>query len=228
MNKNISDYKIEDFPLFQQASDESKAKLSEKMHFSLYEEDAALYEYGDVATAVYFIFEGAVKQQNISASGKQVHLSYRRSGEYVGTSPANDPVKHVCRAVCSEKSVMGVLALDDFMDIFLTDRYLGEDLVRKLVIFKNEQILIRTGKQILTSYDLVVIDLLRRADKLETGYVLLPYRTEWAAYLGITPETLSRVITALKKKTSIETKGDDIVIHDLNGLKNQLSNDLDM
>lgn len=227
MSKPISDYHIDDFPLFQQASEASKKQLAEHISFKSYHEGDALYEFGDVADRVYFIFDGAVKQQNITPSGKLIHLSYRRVGEYVGTSSVDVPVKHVCRAVCSEDSVIGVLDLNIFADIFLNDRYLAEDWVKKLVIFRNEQILIRTGKQILPSYDLVVIDLIRRAEKLNDTYILLPYRTEWAAYLGITPETLSRVITELKKKAPIEIKGDDILIHDLDALREQLSNAFD-
>lgn len=227
MDKMISEYKVQDLPLFAEASPDSQQSISEKIKFQAFQTDEALYEYGDLADAVYFIFEGAVKQQNLTPAGKQIHLSYRRAGEYVGVSPANDPIKHVCRAICSEPSIIGILPLGDFQEIFLKDPVLAENLISKLVTFKNEQILIRTGKQILPSFDLVVIDLIRRAEKLKSNHILLPYRTEWAAYLGITPETLSRVITELKKKCPVVLEGDDILIKDVEELKDLLSETLD-
>jgi len=216
-------YPINQFDLFQKASKRSIKHLEREMHFLTCESEKILYDYGDDATHCYFIFSGAVKQQNYTTDGRYIHLSHHEKGEYFGYFAAFNSSQRVCRATCQKQSIIGCLDNQTFIDIFLDDKYLTLDLIQESIAFSNEQILMRTGKNILSSQDIVILDLLRRRQKLSSNFIDMPPRKEWAAYLGVAPETLSRVITKIKETGAIKLHDDDIEILNDITLKTKLS-----
>lgn len=221
--KPIKTYDVQTFPLFCTVESNVQDILREKIRFFSCQEEDVLYDYEEEAESCFFVFQGAVKQQNYTMDGKYIHLSYHVAGDYFGYAPAFDNAKRVCRAICSEDSVIGALDNQSFRDVFLNNKGLALDLIQKLVGFSNEQILMRSGKQVLSAHEHIILDLLRRRTKRSSDYIDLPPRKEWAAYLGLTPETLSREMTGLKSSGAIKLIGNDVEILDRSILTTKLS-----
>lgn len=213
---------ISQLPFLQNASEKSIERLEDCLLIREWAADTVMYDYNDDAVKCYIIFEGEVKQQNYTEDGKYVHVSNHRAGEYFGYYPIFENSHRLRRAVCSQHSVIGEIDGEDFIDIFLDDKALSRELITAVIAFANEQILMRSGKNILSSEELVILDLLRRQRKLSSDYINLPNRTEWAAYLGVSAETLSRSITKIKETGAIQLHGDDIELLDIEKLSTNL------
>lgn len=215
-------YTIHQLPFLKHASVKSVKRLEEYTHIREWDEGTILYDHNDDASKCYIIFEGEVKQQSYGEDGKYAHVSNHREGEYFGYYPIFENCKRLRRAICSKHSVIGEIDGETFVDIFLDDKALSRGLITDVIACANEQILMRSGKNILSSEELVILDLLRRQRKLSSNYITLPNRTEWAAYLGVSAETLSRSITKIKETGAIQLHGDDIELLDIEKLSTGL------
>ena len=67
-----------------------------------------------------------------------------------------------------------------------------------------------------------MVDLLNRRKLQNSDTVDVPTRAQWAAYLGITRETLSRALAKMRENKLIETDKKAINILDVQALKDTI------
>ncbi len=174
-------------------------KLRAAMTLVELDDDALVYAFAEEPDAVYFIFEGEVKTLNQSSDGQMVLFGLRSSGDYVGQSGVITGAPRAFEVRAKGKTVLGRLEGDVFVDLFTSEQVLAKDLLFRLAAVVQERLLISAGQNVLPSIGLVAFDILRRSGK-DKNEIDLPPRNEWAAYLGLTRETLSRTLSQLKEE----------------------------
>ena len=210
------------FPLFQNATEESRRAIEEKAEIKSLQKGEVIYEYAEQAEYVYFLMEGNVKIQNFSIKGHCIHIRDCKVGEYFGYVAEFEDVKRVTTAVAYQIGTVARLHVKDFIDIFTHDACLAHDLIKKLNRHIAEHIMARTGLQTLRSYEHIMMDILiRRAQQGDGDAVKVPTRTAWATALGISRETLSRALSKMQKNKLIRAEDNILYILDVEAMEAQ-------
>ena len=216
--RDVVDF-IRDFELFSMLPETSQKYLAEHMSLRQFNNDEPIVEFGDKSTHVHFIFEGSVKAGNTGANGQVIFFEQLEKGQYFGVAAAISDSPQPVEVRASEDCIIGMLEREAFIDAFTTESLLTQNLVSRMAFIINERLLMTTGQNILFAKNLVAFDIVRRAEQKDSARI--PARDEWAAFLGLTRETLYRAVARLKEEKLIQAdfEHDSIKILDRDGLK---------
>lgn len=180
-----------------------------------------LFAEGEVASNFFVIESGKLKVFKVSPEGKEQTIHILGSGDLLAEAAIFD--KKVYPANCSAltKSVLVQIDRNHFVD-FLTK---NPDASIKLLAGYSKKL-----RQLVSLVeDLSLNDIKRRFAKyllnncqnVENGYEckLAVSKKELAAFLGTTPEGLSRAINTLRKDNIINPEGDRVIIVDKSNLE---------
>ena len=187
----------------------------------------ALFHEGDPATRVFTLTKGSLKLYKLLADGRRQVTGFLHPGDFLGISVDDE---HAFSAEALEPSQLCWFPrarFDDFVeDQPRMERELYRMAAHELAAAQQQFVLLgrKTASERLASFLLLLADRTSAADGKKSLVVRLPMsRSDIADYLGLTKETVSRVISALKRDRIIRLESLEMIcILDRGGLE-QLS-----
>lgn len=182
-----------------------------------------LFHEGDAATRVFTLTSGMLKLYKLLPDGRRQVTGFMHPGDFLGMSVDDE---HAFSAEALEDSQLCWFPrnrFDDFVeDHGLLERELYKMAAHELAAAQQQIVLLgrKTATERLASFLLL---LARRTEQIPgrpSNKVKLPMsRSDIADYLGLTKETVSRVLSALKRERLIRLRAaDDIELIDPEGL----------
>lgn len=184
----------------------------------------ALFELGDSAQAIYGLRSGALKTQLQDAGGQVQITGFVLPGEIIGMDGMVDNT-HASHAIALEDSEVCVINLAD-IDRLSPHLPVLQQQFRRLMsmeINRSHQMVMTLGTQ--RSEQRVASFLLNISERLSTlGYssyefILRMSREEIGNYLGLTLETVSRLLSRFARENLIRIKQRDVTILDMEALR---------
>ena len=186
-----------------------------------------LFHEGDPATRVFTLTRGTLKLYKLLADGRRQVTGFLHPGDFLGISVDDE---HAFSAEALEDSQLCWFPrarFDDFVeDQPKMERELYRMAAHELAAAQQQFVLLgrKTASERLASFLLLLADRTSAAEGKKSAMVRLPMsRSDIADYLGLTKETVSRVISALKRDRIIRLESLEMIrILDRGGLE-QLS-----
>ncbi|HQS72240.1 MAG TPA: Crp/Fnr family transcriptional regulator [Sulfurovum sp.] len=213
---------LKDIPLFSDLSDKYVEELQNHIQVRNYTKDSIVFYEGDESEYLHILIEGRVRIYKTTPKGRQIHMHNFSAPDIIALYAAfeNVPFPATCEFL-TEGSV-GLLPVKKFytclhnlnfslsMITALTKRIkLLAELLHKETVYSSEA---KIANLIYT--DPTIFERLKN--------------NEIASILNITPETLSRILSKLKKEKIIEINEHVVMVFDKNRLKHIIStNQLD-
>lgn len=199
-------------PVFEGVSLDVLRALSKRAHPTMYEKGKLLFICGDEAEYYYIIQKGYVKLCKETLEGEQVVLDVLSAQDVFGHTALFDGDTYVCNAEVCESALIISLPLSELREALYSDstHTLSIGLLRTMISQnqKRERELEHRSTQSATQR--IGCFLLRQSFLRKDGLLVihLPYdKMLLAARLGMQPETFSRALSRLKKKTGIRVQG---------------------
>lgn len=170
----------------------------------------SLFNQGDPATSVFTVTEGTLKSYRIFSDGRRQVMGFHMPGDFVGAS-VDDNHAHTVEAIGDCRvCAFPIRRFDDFVeDHPPMERELYIAAARKLAEAQKQMVLLgrKTAIERIASF---FLDLSRKA-KPATVIGLPMCRSDIADYLGLTKETVSRLISELRAMRVIRLQAIDRV-----------------
>lgn len=175
----------------------------------------ALFHEGDPATRAFTLTRGTLKLYKLLADGRRQVIGFVHPGDFLGISVDDE---HAFSAEALEDSQLCWFPrtrFDDFVEEQPTmERELYRMAAHELAAAQQQFVLLgrKTASERLASFLLILSERAELSNGIGPGMVRLPMsRSDIADYLGLTKETVSRVISALKCERIIRLETLDVV-----------------
>lgn len=191
-----------------------------------------LFHEGDAATRVFTLTEGTLKLYKLLPDGRRQVTGFMHPGDFLGISVHDE---HAFTAEAMEQVQLCAFPRARFDDFVEDNGELERELYRlaahELAAAQQQMVLLgrKTAAERVASF---FLDLAERAERNSGGstrFIDLPMsRSDIADYLGLTKETVSRVLALLKRQRLIRLEAlDRIEILDRDGLEATAAGNLD-
>lgn len=174
-----------------------------------------LFHEGDPATRVFTLTRGSLKLYRLLADGRRQVTGFVQPGDFLGISVDDE---HAFTAEALETSQLCCfprVRFDDFIDSHSQmERELYRMAAHELAAAHQQFVLLgrKTAMERLASFMLGLAERAKRSQADWHGTVELPMsRSDIADYLGLTKETVSRVMSALRRDRIIRLEQLDVV-----------------
>jgi CRP/FNR family transcriptional regulator len=172
-----------------------------------------LFHEGDPATRVFTLTRGTLKLYKLLADGRRQVMGFLHPGDFLGISVDDE---HAFSAEALEDSQLCWFPrnrFDDFIDDHSAmERELYRKAAHELAVAQQQLVLLgrKTATERMASFLLHLVE--RDDGAAGPSLVRLPMsRSDIADYLGLTKETVSRVISAMKRDRVIRLQALDVV-----------------
>ncbi len=184
----------------------------------------ALYRPGDRFHALYAVKSGTMKSLITTRDGEEQVVGFHMPGELLGLDGLHHE-KHTCTAVALERTTVCELPFSQIEAICrdypglqremcsLLGREINEEQNMLLLLAK------RTAEERLASFLLSLSARYRRRGYSDTEFILSMSRHDIANYLGLAPETISRLFSRLSADGLLSVDRRHVRIHDRNQLR---------
>lgn len=175
----------------------------------------ALFHEGDPATRVFTLTRGTLKLYKLLADGRRQVTGFLHPGDFLGISVDDE---HAFSAEALEESQLCWFPrgrFDDFVEEQPTmERELYRMAAHELAAAQQQFVLLgrKTASERLASFLLLLDERAELSNGVGAAMVRLPMsRSDIADYLGLTKETVSRVMSALKRDRIIRLESLDLI-----------------
>ncbi len=183
-----------------------------------------LYRAGDPFKSIYAVRAGALKTSTVSVDGVEQITGFHLPGELVGFDAINRGT-HPCSAVALETTSVCEIPFEDLETLAARIPGLQRQLLRIMSkeIFQDQEMLHAVAKR--TAEERLAIALLSYSDRyarrgLSAKRFRLPMsRSDLSNYLGLAPETMSRLFRRFQDQGLISSSGKEVVIEDVDELR---------
>jgi CRP/FNR family transcriptional regulator len=175
-------------------------------HVGPLEAGSYLFREGDVFTAIYAVRTGCIKSFSIDASGHELVHGFHVRGELLGFD-AIYPERHQCNAQVLESTSLCVIPYQDISRLSIEFHSLQGQVLQLMSREFSRQLMAAEGTAATQRVARFLLDMrsrLQRHGAVEYEFRLPMSREDISNYLGITPETLSRLFAKLQRKGLIE------------------------
>ncbi len=211
-------FKLEEVPLFSTLETDDLELLRKQIHIKRYAEGGIVFYEGEQSEYLHILVEGSVKLYKTSPKGTQVQINRfvapRLIAEYA--SFEREPFPATCEFITD--GAIGLLHFDTFY------RYLKHpEFSLALIKSLTEKIRVLSSlvhKETILSSEAKVADLI--LNKIMIFNRLK--NNEIASILNLTPETLSRILSKLKKEQIISVEKHALEVLDKEALKAIIEN----
>ncbi|QNP46960.1 helix-turn-helix domain-containing protein [Sphingomonas sediminicola] len=191
-----------------------------------------LFHEGDPAMSVFTLTSGAIKLYKLLPDGRRQVTGFMQPGDFLGISVDDE---HAFTAEALEHSQLCSFPrsrFDNFVEENVeVERELYRLAAHELAAAQQQMVLLgrKTATERLASFFLALAERAERAIDGEIRFIRLPMsRSDIADYLGLTKETVSRVLALLKRQRLIRLDAiDRIEILDRASLEQVAAGDLD-
>lgn len=211
-------FELKDIPLFSGLSDRQLTELQTHMHVKHFSKDNIVFYEEEKSEYLYILMKGNVRLYKTTPSGKEVYLHGMTAPTVIALFPALERVAFPATCGFISEGTVGLLPLEEFHKCL-------ENLDFSLAIIKSmskrmkllENLL---HKETIFSSEAKIADLISNNAKIFQHLK----NNEIASMLNITPETLSRILTKMKKEEIITIHEHIVTILDQNALQNIIEN----
>ena len=175
----------------------------------------ALFHEGDPATRVFTLTRGTLKLYKLLTDGRRQVTGFLHPGDFLGITVDDE---HAFSAEALEDSQLCSFPrtrFDDFVDDHSAmERQLYRMAAHELAAAQQQLVLLgrKTATERLATFLLELAQRAGRSSSSAAAVIRLPMnRSDIADYLGLTKETVSRVISALKRDRVIRLRSLNIV-----------------
>lgn len=194
-------------------------------HHSVMPPGALLFVEGQTTRGLFILCSGKVKLSTTSKDGKVLILKQAEAGEVLGLSAAISGTNYEVTAETATPCQLNFIRRQDFMSLLQTESEIG---MRSALWLSREfqgayrdihdLVLARSSsgklaRLLLSCAPLAVL----HAEELHLGSVMT--HEEMAQRIGSSRETVTRLLSELKKKRLIRLEGETLVIRDKTGLE---------
>jgi len=190
-----------------------------------------LFHEGDPASLVFTLTKGSLKLYKLLPDGRRQVTGFMYPGDFLGISIDDE---HAFTAEALEQSVLCAFSRPRFDDFTEDNAEMERELYRLAaheLAAAQQQMVLLGRKTAAERFATFLLMLAERAERIGAAarFVDLPMsRSDIADYLGLTKETVSRVLAQLKKQRLIRLEAlDRIEILDREGLEAAADGDLD-
>ena len=204
---------IKEIPLFSELTEEQIKSVYAQMQVRQYSKGSIVFYEGDEGKFLYVLLEGTVKLFKTSPKGTTIHMHNFVAPEMVALFPTLEGIPFPATCEFLTEGTIGLLPLDKLYGC-LNNTDLALSLISSLL--KRMKILAELlHKETIYSSEAKIADfLLNNASIFERLK-----NNEIASILNMTPETLSRILTKLKKEEVITIKDHVVTILDEDALR---------
>lgn len=215
----LSQYFFTTRPVLQALPEADLGIFKEHLRLRRIKKGRELFREGGYPRAAYVLKRGKVKLYQQGTNGAENIIYIYTSGEMFGYRPLLCNEKHPATAVAIEETTVYVLHAKHFVRTLeksaALSRYLLENLSHEFTVLLNRigAFAQKSARERVALSLLILRERYRKEGaKGETEIGLS--RTDLAAFVGTTVETVARIITKLKSQHIIRTNGRKIVIVD--------------
>ena len=213
-------FTLKDIPLFSGLKEKHLETLQTQMHIHHYNKDSVVFYEGDSSEYLQILLEGTVRLYKTNPKGTQVHMHNFEAPETIALFAAFEHVPFPATCEFITEGVVGVLPLEKIYEC-LHDVDFSMSLITALSK-RMKLIADLFHKETIYSSDAKIADLLYHNP---TVFERLK-NAEIASILNITPETLSRILTRLKRENIISINQHVVTVHDAKVLKSTINNNI--
>lgn len=181
-----------------------------------------IFEKDDASTDAYFILQGSVKSLNYNSNGKISYFRIRHAGDCFGYYSAISEQPRTATMIAIGSVVLARMSSKDFFALLATHPEINKIFLKLIVGILRIETDRLTNLTTFSTHQRVAAELLSRQFNREHLKIILPDRVEFASYLGMTRETLSRSLNHLCKKKLINLHSNIVTIVDHDGLESFL------
>ena len=177
-----------------------------------------IYAEGDEATLLYFVQAGRVKTSRNTATGKELITAFDQAGEFFGYQAMLQGTVNRDSAVATEDSILLYTTADHFRQLMLHSTEVNQQFVRMLAnrVGQHEESLLGLSYHSLRQR--VASALLhfneQEGPNTPSNSLILLIREDLAAFIGTTPESLSRILSEFQQEGLIELTRKSIEVLD--------------
>ena len=204
---------IKEIPLFSELTEEQLKSVYAQMQVRQYTKGSIVFYEGDEGEYLYVLLEGTVKLFKTSPKGTTVNIHNFVAPEMVALFPTLERIPFPATCEFLTDGTMGLLPLDKLYGC-LNNTDLALSLISSLL--KRMRILAELlHKETIYSSEAKIADFL-----INNASIFKRLKNnEIASILNMTPETLSRILTKLKKEKVIIIKDHVVTILDEDALR---------
>ena len=190
-------FDLQNIPLFSKLTQEQISELQSHMHIHQYEKDSILFYEGDKSKYLQILIDGVVRLYKTTPKGTQLHMHNFEAPEVIGLFASLEKIPFPATCEFLGDGTVGLLPLDKIYDC-MKDVDFSISLVSALA--KRMKLLADLlHKETIYSTEAKIADLI-----LNNPSVFERLKNnEIASILNMTPETLSRILTKMKKEEII-------------------------
>jgi len=213
-------YGLNDIPLFSGLDTKQLELLQSSMHIHHYTKDSVVFYEGDKSEYLQILLSGIVRLYKTSPKGTQVHMHNFAAPEVVALFAAFEHIAYPATCEFITEGTIGRLPLKKIYEC-LHDVNFSLSLINALS--KRMRLIADLfHKETIYTSEAKIADLMYHNP---TIFERLK-NNEIASILNITPETLSRTLTKLKKEDIITIKKHVLTIHDKKVLEGMINSNL--
>jgi len=212
---------IEGIPLFKGLPKSQIDDLAMIMADQIFEKGQQIFTEGEEAKGFYVVVDGRVKIYKVSLDGKELILHIFGSGNPFGEVPVFTGERFPAHAAAMERSRIFFFPRDSFVTLIRKNPDLALNmlaiLARRLKRFAAlvEELSLKEVPGRVATHLLY----LSRLNQGATEFTLDISKAQFASLLGTIPETLSRILSRMKKRGLIQIDGARIQLLDIEGLE---------
>lgn len=175
---------------------------------------------------IYFLLEGLVKMTSVSRSGNEILLNIFKPNSFFPMSIVINESKNEYVYTTMSKAKIISAPREEIIKLVKDNPDILFDLLQRVYRGVDGLLLKLTYAMSSDAKSRIIIELLieaRRFGKKGKKYILNISISELATTVGLTRETVSRVVNSLKKGGLVDIKNKKIYIYDLTKLEGELT-----
>ena len=206
-------YSLQNIPLFSKLSEAHLAELQSQMHIHQYEKDSIVFYEGDESEYLHILLDGVVRLYKTSPKGTQVHMHNFAAPEIIALFAAFEKIPFPATCEFLGEGKIGLLPLEK---IYTCMKNVDFSISLVSALSKRMKLLANLlHKETIYTTEAKIADLVLNSPAIFERLK----NNEIASILNMTPETLSRILTKMKKEKIIMIKEHVVTILNDNALR---------
>jgi len=190
----------------------------------VYKKGEIIFREGGFPSGIFYITEGKVKKYKVDKDGREQIIYVANTGELLGYHAVLSEDRYPDAAAALEESKIAFIPREDFLAALQQSKVLDKRLLKTLshefaVLANSLTLFAQKSVRERLALQLIVI-----REKYKTNFQpgmpveINMSRDDLASLVGTARENVVRVLSELKEKGIVETKGRKIIVHDVSKL----------